>query len=374
MADSSYIDWRQGSKFLFDQASPYADFQPLAPVCRSVQQYSEWGRATNIGMGRSLVDPGLSEQARFKRLTNTDKLAVAIRGAVNSFPSEVKSKASDLLDPANLAIMAGALAIWVGAHATPIGWVVDIGMAGLGIYALGSEAIAVISEVKAFGSGVVNAEKESDLILAGKHLGKAIAIVGVDLVVAILLKRAVVKVREPRLKGGADAKSEQLLFGKYDPSRAQSKLPPEPVTPKPTSSSTVAPKTPPKRPTWKQSEEYVGKQIDGQGYSAQKSFKNGVEVPYGTKGSVRPEYYKAGTSVEVKNYNVETPAGRASLERNVVKQATQRTKDLPAGTTQKLTIDVRGQNVSRAQMNDVLTNIETKSGGAITRENISILR
>lgn len=374
MADSSYIDWRQGSKFLFDQASPYAGLQPLAPVCRSVQQYPEWCRATNIGMGRILVDPGLSEQARFNRLTNTDKLAVAIRGAVNSFPSEVKTKASDLLDPANLAIMAGALAIWVGAHATPIGWVVDIGMAGLGIYALGSEAIAVISEVKAFGSGVVNAEKESDLFLAGKHLGKAVAIVGVDLVVAILLKRAVVKVREPRLKGGADAKSEQLLFGKYDPSKAQSKLPPEPVTSKPTPSSTVAPKTPAKRPTWRQSELDVGKQLDGQGYSAQKSFKNGVEVPYGTKGSVRPEYYKAGTSVEVKNYNVETPAGRASLERNVVNQATQRTKDLPVGTTQKLTIDVRGQNVSRAQMNEVLTNIETKSGGAITRENISILR
>lgn len=118
----------------------------------------------------------------------------------------------------------------------------------------------------------------------------------------------------------------------------------------------------------------VGKQYEGQGFEAQKSFKNGVEVPYGTKGSVRPELYKPGTSVEVKNYNVETAAGRASLEKNVVNQAIQRSTELPPGTTQKLSIDVRGQNVSRSQLNEVITNIETKTGGAISRENISILR
>ena len=44
------------------------------------------------------------------------------------------------------------------------------------------------------------------------------------------------------------------------------------------------------RPTWRQSELDVGK--DYEGYDAQKSFINGEEVPYGTKGSVRPEFYK----------------------------------------------------------------------------------
>jgi YD repeat-containing protein len=128
------------------------------------------------------------------------------------------------------------------------------------------------------------------------------------------------------------------------------------------------------RPTWRQSEIDVGAQLDGQAYKPQISFKDGVEVPYGTKGSVRPEYYREGASVEVKNYNLETAAGRARLERNVVGQAIQRADNLPSGTTQSLTIDVRGQNVTRAQLNQMLANIERKSGGAINRDNVIIFR
>ncbi len=44
-----------------------------------------------------------------------------------------------------------------------------------------------------------------------------------------------------------------------------------------------------KRPIWKQSEIDVGEQIPN--YSNQKSYLNGQEIPYGSKGSVRPEYY-----------------------------------------------------------------------------------
>lgn len=114
--------------------------------------------------------------------------------------------------------------------------------------------------------------------------------------------------------------------------------------------------------------------LEGQGYRPQISFKDGIEVPYGTKGSSRPEYYGNGVSVEVKNYNVETAAGRASLERNVIGQAVQRADNLPPRTVQTLNLDVRGQNVTRTQLNQMLTNIEHKSGGAITRENINIIR
>ena len=81
------------------------------------------------------------------------------------------------------------------------------------------------------------------------------------------------------------------------------------------------------RPTWRQSELDVGK--DYEGYDAQKSFINGEEVPYDTKGSVRPEFYKNGHSVEVKNYNVETSSGRNSLINNVSSQIKKRLTNLP---------------------------------------------
>ena len=98
------------------------------------------------------------------------------------------------------------------------------------------------------------------------------------------------------------------------------------------------------RPTWRQSE--LDAVADFPEYKAQKSFMNGKEVPYGTKGSVRPDYYKSGFSVDIKNYNVESTNSRSSLARNIETQYSQRIENLPDGTKQAVLIDVRGQNVS----------------------------
>ena len=114
------------------------------------------------------------------------------------------------------------------------------------------------------------------------------------------------------------------------------------------------------RPTWRQSELDVGK--DYEGYDAQKSFINGEEVPYGTKGSVRPEFYKNGHSVEVKNYNVETSSGRNSLINNVSSQIKKRLTNLPEGTEQTVVIDVRGQDYNLEILRYIKNKIIEKSG------------
>ncbi|WP_197096689.1 SIMPL domain-containing protein, partial [Paraclostridium sordellii] len=57
-----------------------------------------------------------------------------------------------------------------------------------------------------------------------------------------------------------------------------------------------------KRPSWRQSE--IDVQAEFPDYKPQKSFIDGKEVPYGTKGSSRPDFYKKGTSIEVKNYKI----------------------------------------------------------------------
>jgi hypothetical protein len=98
------------------------------------------------------------------------------------------------------------------------------------------------------------------------------------------------------------------------------------------------------RPTWRQSE--LDAVADFPEYKAQKSFMNGKEVPYGTKGSVRPDYYKSGFSVDIKNYNVESASSRSNLARNIETQYFQRIENLPDGTKQAVLIDVRGQNIS----------------------------
>ena len=72
------------------------------------------------------------------------------------------------------------------------------------------------------------------------------------------------------------------------------------------------------RPSWRQSEIDVEK--DFPEYNAQKSFKDGKEVPYGEKGSSRPDLYQSGQSIEVKNYIITTSSGRSRLVNNVTKQ------------------------------------------------------
>ena len=128
------------------------------------------------------------------------------------------------------------------------------------------------------------------------------------------------------------------------------------------------------RPSWRQSEIDVTAPLEQQGFRTQISFKDGVEVPYGTKGSTRPEAYREGLSVEVKNYNVATSQGRSNLVRNVSKQAQHRAQNLPANTAQQVNIDVRGQTVTRTQLNETIERMVERSNGALRAEDINILR
>ena len=114
------------------------------------------------------------------------------------------------------------------------------------------------------------------------------------------------------------------------------------------------------RPSWRKSEVDTGKNYTN--YEPQKSFLNGKEVPYGTKGSVRPDYYIDEHSVEVKNYNIETHYGQNSLVYNISKQVKQRLSNLPEGTRQTIVIDVRGQLVNNSILKEIKDRIITKVG------------
>ena len=123
------------------------------------------------------------------------------------------------------------------------------------------------------------------------------------------------------------------------------------------------------RPTWKQSELDAKKNYPD--YESQKSFmwsseKNEViDVDYGTKGSVRPDYYKNGYSVDVKNYNIETSRGRNSLTYNIQKQYFQRLKNLPLGTKQSVLIDIRGQKYTNEMLFSLSDRIMEKTNDGI---------
>ncbi len=123
------------------------------------------------------------------------------------------------------------------------------------------------------------------------------------------------------------------------------------------------------RRTPRQSEQLVESQTpDGR---SQVSFKGRDEVPYGTKGSVRPDVCTGGCSIEVKNYNIAN--NRSGLVRNILGQVTQRADNLPVGMSQNIVIDVGGQNVSQSVRNEIMDALIQGSNGALGPSSIRFL-
>ncbi|WJE54335.1 WXG100 family type VII secretion target [Bacillus cereus] len=119
------------------------------------------------------------------------------------------------------------------------------------------------------------------------------------------------------------------------------------------------------RPSWRASEDYAGGLYPEPKYSDQVSFKDREEVPYGTKGSTRPDRYShdISHSIEVKNYNVMTSSGRRSLINVVVKQFEDRLRHLPEGANQTVLIDVRGQKVTKDILKEITDEINRRTFG-----------
>ncbi|EMN5249845.1 hypothetical protein ACFO72_003801 [Enterobacter roggenkampii] len=126
------------------------------------------------------------------------------------------------------------------------------------------------------------------------------------------------------------------------------------------------------RPGHRQSEIDVGNDL-GDSWKEQVSYKDGKEVPYGTKGSTRPDWCNGDVcSLEVKNYNIAT--NQSGLINNVAKQAIERQKHLPEGMMQEIVIDVRGQVLSLVQEDAIIRGIVQKSNGIIKPTDIQFKR
>lgn len=99
------------------------------------------------------------------------------------------------------------------------------------------------------------------------------------------------------------------------------------------------------RPTYRESEKYVEEKLGG---DAQASFKDGEPCSITTKGATRPDITRVVDghleAVEVKNYDLRT--NFSGMKGKLVGQVTDRVANMPAGTTQRVVVDARGQGLS----------------------------
>jgi len=117
------------------------------------------------------------------------------------------------------------------------------------------------------------------------------------------------------------------------------------------------------RPSARQSELDTAAGL-GPGARGQVSFQRGVEVPYGTRGSSRPDIVVGcAACYEVKNYDLSN--GPSGLISNVVAQARGRVGNLPEGMAQRVRIDIRGQDVTDLMRIQIRSRIILRSNGII---------
>jgi len=114
-------------------------------------------------------------------------------------------------------------------------------------------------------------------------------------------------------------------------------------------------------PSYKQSEKTVSSRTKGG--REQVSYLDGVEVPTNTPGSTRPDIVvnnPDGTvrAIEVKNYDLSNSKCLDSMLRELKRQTTSRLKNLPAGSTQEIVLDVRGRNFSPEIIENAVTKIK----------------
>lgn len=117
------------------------------------------------------------------------RLKIVVTKAAAKLPAEVGRELLKLIEPEALAVMAGVMAVWGIAHFVGVGVAADLVLLVVGVAALGGIAIEAGREIAGFVSKTMQPRTEADLEAAGGHLAKAVTLIGVQAVMAILLKR-----------------------------------------------------------------------------------------------------------------------------------------------------------------------------------------
>lgn len=103
---------------------------------------------------------------------------------------EARSQLQAVISPASLAMIGGILVAWIVSHAFGIGEIIDIIILVIGIAAIGFAVFNGLDYLYDFASGVYGAKTLQDLEKAADDLAKAIGILGVQAVLAILFRGA----------------------------------------------------------------------------------------------------------------------------------------------------------------------------------------
>ncbi len=127
------------------------------------------------------------------------RLGEAIRLALPKVAPEAANQLRALLTPEALAIVAAVLIAWIVSHAFGIGEIIDLILLVVGVFSVGWAIFSGIEHLYDFATIAYRATSPSDLERAGDHLAKAVGILGIQAVLAVLFRGA----RSPKINRGS---------------------------------------------------------------------------------------------------------------------------------------------------------------------------
>lgn len=137
------------------------------------------------------------------RMSQQEKIVEAINRSLPLLPAESQAIIKSILEPANIAIMVGTLVLWAGSHFIGIGEIVDVILLATGVLILGFSVFGGAGELSDFTTTALKASTDAQLNDAAQHFAKAVTILGISIISAILLRssaKSVIARGTPRYK------------------------------------------------------------------------------------------------------------------------------------------------------------------------------
>ena len=122
------------------------------------------------------------------KLDFTQRLGEVLQRTQPKLGPGAREQLAAIINPQALAIVAAVLLGWLVSHAFGVGEAVDIILGVFGVFSIGMAVFSGLDEFYEFASGTYRARSEPDLEAAAGHLARAIAILGIETVLALLFK------------------------------------------------------------------------------------------------------------------------------------------------------------------------------------------
>jgi hypothetical protein len=132
-------------------------------------------------------------------MTFAERLGEVLLRAAGKLPPEAGAQLLAMISKQSLEIMAGVFGGWVVGHAFGYGEAIDLVVGVVGAIAIGLAVFTGLDELFLFARETYYARDDRALDLAADHLAKAIAILGIQVVLVLLFKT---RPKGGRLKGG----------------------------------------------------------------------------------------------------------------------------------------------------------------------------